>query len=160
VFPHAERGYIAKLGDFSSSTMSFPTEEDLDPVLDLLGYTPVWVAPEYSGPAPFSELLLMDVFAFGLLVWTVVCNGFRFFMDLDLDGEENLQQLKDLKLDSLKLLEITCMVSLKCCGDVDIEPAVEIFANTVREPAKRNLGTALDILKRCVLCPFTPITLF
>jgi hypothetical protein len=150
VFPHAERGYIAKLGDFSSSTLNVSGQDDLDPVLDLLGYTPLWVAPEYSGPAPFSELLLMDVFAFGLLVWTVVCNGFRFFMDFNLDSEENLQQLKDLKKDSSKLLEITCMVSLKLCGDVDIGPVVEIFANTVREPAKRNLGTTLDILKRSV----------
>jgi len=74
VFSHSERGYIAKLGDFSSSAMSFSLG-DFNQKLCLGGYRPLWVAPEYSGPATFGELRAMDTFSFGMLVGTVVQNG-------------------------------------------------------------------------------------
>lgn len=147
IFAHPQRGYVAKLGDFSSSSTIFSGNGEQDPVLDLLGYTPIWVAPEYKGPARFSELVQIDVFAFGLLVWTIVCNGFRFFMDLDLSNEERLKELNDLKR-SQKLLEIAISLCMNRCGDVDIEKTARIFVHTLREPSTRKLSSALDILKR------------
>jgi hypothetical protein len=147
VFRHEERGYIAKLGDFSSSSISLPTDEDPDPTLDLLGYTPLWIAPEYNGPAPFSNLVQSDVFAFGLLIWTIVCNGDRFFASIKLDNEEELKQLKDLKA-APKLLKIAIMMSSRHYKEDDLMMIAELYVSTLRGPTERDFGRALRVLRR------------
>lgn len=120
-------------------------------MLSLGGYTPLWVAPEYSGRASFNALQSMDVFSFGLLVWAVVLNGTVILSELvaNYDATEALLLLQHYKEPENLLKLARGSVQMQgYCGDIDMKAFMEILENTLGAPLSRKLEPTLTILKK------------
>jgi hypothetical protein len=103
--------------------------------------------------ATFPSLEAMDIFAFGLLAWTVVFNGENPLREIDLgdDSAENIRLLKRLK-DNPLFVELA-MKSVRAaemcaCGDIDSELFNTILEHTLRGPSTRKLQPVLSALQR------------
>jgi hypothetical protein len=143
--------YTAKLGDFGSSTMNYSAGDPSNPKLALGGFTQLWVAPEYSGPAPFEALRAMDVFSFGLLTWTVVQNGQPILAALlsQVSAAKIAATLKEYKESPGFISMIKHAVTLPgYCGDVVMEDLTAVLESTLGTPLCRDLDLALGSLRK------------
>jgi hypothetical protein len=124
---------------------------DLTHKLYLGGYTPLWVAPEYSGPATFGALRAMDVFSFGMLVWTVVQNGKSVLgaLALSVPPPEIDAFLKSQKA-SPDFVSLAKVQLPGYCEDILIEDFGAILENTLGSPQSRDLDCALETVRRYV----------
>jgi hypothetical protein len=155
IFSHSELGYTAKLGDFSSSTVDFAGADPSNPKLSLGGYTPLWVAPEYSGPATFEALRAMDVFSFGMLAWTVVHNGRSVLAALvsNVPPARVNACLKEHKESPDFIPLVKRAVQLPgYCEDILLDDFTAVLESTLAAPQSRDLDQALRTLRKYVVC--------
>jgi hypothetical protein len=126
---------------------------DFNQKLCLGGYTPLWIAPEYSGPATFGELRAMDTFSFGMLVGTVVQNGKSVLTALSSSvSPDEVDAFLKTQKSSPGLIELLKRAAQLpgYCEDILLEDFSTILEYTLGSPQSRELENALETLRRYV----------
>ncbi|KAF8153268.1 kinase-like domain-containing protein [Crassisporium funariophilum] len=157
VFPHRDKGFVAKLADFGCTLLN---SEENAPRRQLPGYTKPWNAPEYLKRMSREELPLTDIYSYGLLVWRTMCYGHAPFTEnqglLPFNKHEWIAKLKDE--DQLLVVALRSLKLLEPFGDFvdDINGALE---NSLQlDPAKRCLVSCIRALGGQVLpCSDAPL---
>lgn len=146
--------FIAKLSDFGFSLDTSSTDE---PCGQLVGYTPLWAAPEAASQLQYSAMFLTDVYSFGFVIWSIVANGQSLFdglSDLPQDPQDRFEAFNSLKLSDQLLASVVHQIF--CTGeresDVDYGEIFEFLSATLRlNPSERNSQCILASLRH--VCP-------
>ncbi|KAF2191977.1 hypothetical protein K469DRAFT_805290 [Zopfia rhizophila CBS 207.26] len=143
--------FLAKLSDFGFSIDTSSTDESCG---HLVGYTPLWAAPEATSRLQYSAMFLTDVYSFGFVIWSIVADGQSLFDDLrDLpqDPQGRFEAFNSLKVSDQLLAsnirQILCANERE--SDVDYAETFEFVHYTLKlNPSERNL--------QCIIANFNP----
>ncbi|KAH8684315.1 ankyrin repeat-containing domain protein [Tricladium varicosporioides] len=141
---------IAKLSDFGFSLdVSNPNDQQ-----SLVGYTPIWAAPEFAQKLSPEGLMLTDVYSLGFIVWSVAIGGHSPFEELSElqmanSADEQVEIFNFLK-DSNEILGLAAAHVNDHSGDLigDILKCCSYLANSLQlDPSQRNLTFILENLR-------------
>ncbi|ERF77249.1 hypothetical protein EPUS_05818 [Endocarpon pusillum Z07020] len=90
---HKTRNFVAKVSDFGFAI----SVHDENP--RLVGHTFYLEAPEAKSPLQPKHLVQLDIYSYGLLLYTVMKNGTMFYDSIPVDGRsENVAKMKNSNL--------------------------------------------------------------
>jgi serine/threonine protein kinase len=93
VCKHKDRSFVVKVSDFGFAI----SLHDENP--RLVGHTHFLEAPEANSPLESKHLVQLDIYSYGLLVYTVMKNGTVFYEGTPQDGRsENIAKMKNSNL--------------------------------------------------------------
>ena len=155
MFPSEDRDrpFIAKVSDFGFSLdtgIMGPEEYGR-----LVGYTPLWAAPEAEEQIAYSEMHRTDVYSLGFVIWTVAMNGQSLFEVLDeLPADPTLRYeafrfLKEIDdMDAAAARHILKAINRPYSSGLDVAELIELSRLTLRlRPEDRDLGSVLAALR-------------
>lgn len=166
IFQSAERGFLAKLGDFGSTTegghvvemlgemtIVLTEYETIDP-LRIPVVTFPWNAPEYNSQVKNVQLRLMDIYSFGLLVLRTMLDGRNPFDYLGLSGgsSDSLKAIEAAKqgddfMEKVKDRMLQAYCELQIARDLDVDCIFNLLdCTTQRDPEQRSLDQAIQCL--------------
>lgn len=97
-----EKKFVVKVSDFGFAISLLSDSPHV------VGYTPYWEAPELHEPLQRTGLCQLDIYSYGLLLYTVMKNGALFY-----HATETASQVSDiLKMKSSNLLQATMRMNL------------------------------------------------
>ena len=143
---------IAKLSDFGFS-LDISEQRGLR---SLVGFTPLWAAPESGQILSPEHLKLTDVYSLGFIVWSVAICGCNPFEELrELFGEDNSIEdqvgMFNFLKDSNQILEIAIAHITDHAGDIvgDVSKCCTYLSNTLQlDPTQRSLNSLLEDLRK------------
>jgi len=145
--------YIAKISDFGFSVdvgNCVPGNRG-----HLVGYTPIYAAPEASKEMLFSEMHRTDIYSLGFVIWTVVTNGrglFEVLDELPVDPVSRYEAFRFLKetddMDAAATRHILKSNNVEECGpDLGVAELIELSRLTLRlRPQDRDLESVRAVL--------------
>lgn len=146
LFTDERRELVAKLADFGLSLA-----ESGEGAL-LSGGTAGWNAPEWQSFIPADRLAKVDIYSFGLLVWSVMTMTSDPFQGIGMPIQTHLQDIEALKTsDGLMLRKVISHLrrTSTACPFPAVSLAVAVIQETIRkEPSQRDLARAIDLLKQ------------
>jgi len=152
VFPSDDLDYpfIGKVSDFgfAMDTSSLADSSDY-----LVGFTPLWAAPEASNKLLRSRMHLTDIYSFGFVIWSVVLNGQNPFKvhvrHLPTEPQSRLEAFKFLKeTDELLNVAVDQLHSVELDPDTDLVEIFNFLLRTLRyDPNERDLSTVVKALQ-------------
>ena len=145
--------FVAKVSDFGFA-LDTSTREPGD-YGRLVGYTPLWAAPEAEQPMVYSKMHSTDIYSLGFVIWTVAMNGQSLFEALDeLPAEPTLRYegfrfLKDIDdMDAAAARYILKATNNPYGSDLDVAELMELSRLTLRlRPEERDLGSLVSALQ-------------
>ena len=146
--------FLAKLSDFGFSIDTSNVDESCG---RLVGYTPLWAAPEATSQLQYSAMFLTDVYSFGFVIWSIVADGQSLFDDLrDLpqDPQDRFEAFNSLKVSDQLLASIVHQIfdTNERESDVDYAETFEFLHYTLKSnPSERNLQCIIASLQQ--VCP-------
>jgi ankyrin repeat protein/serine/threonine protein kinase len=143
---------IAKLSDFGFS-LDVSQQKDLS---SLIGFTPLWAAPEYTQSLSVGGLKLTDVYSLGFIVWSVAINGrnpFEEFQDNFGGSEPTVDQVGMFIFvkETNEMLEFATTHVQNQAKDLpgDVAKCCGYLTHTLQlDPAQRNLSFLLEGLRK------------
>ena len=97
-----EKDFVVKVSDFGFAISLLSNSPQV------VGYTPYWEAPELHEPLQRTRLCQLDIYSYGLLLYTVMKNGALFY-----DATETENRASDiLKMKSSNFLQATTRMNL------------------------------------------------
>jgi serine/threonine protein kinase len=145
----SEYPFIAKLSDYGFSIDNPSTADSLD---HLLGFTPLWTAPEASGKIPVSRMHLTDIYSLGFIIWSVVIDGKSPFLELRHLPEEPQSRFEAFTFlkDTDELLP-AAFDQIRCSDvdpDINLVEVSDLLSRTlVYDPEKRDLLEVIGMLR-------------
>ncbi|KAK0616378.1 hypothetical protein B0T14DRAFT_497638 [Immersiella caudata] len=145
--------FIAKVSDFGFSLDT--GARGLGEYGRLVGYTPLWAAPEAETPIAHLEMHRTDIYSLGFVIWTVAMNGQNLFEVLDeLPAEPTLRYeafrfLKEIDdMDAAAARHILKAVNKPYGSDLDVVELMELSRMTLRlQPEERDLESVVSALQ-------------
>jgi len=145
--------FVAKVSDFGFA-LDTSTRESGDYGC-LVGYTPLWAAPEAEQPMVYSKMHSTDIYSLGFVIWTVAMNGQSLFDALDeLPAEPALRYagfrfLKDIDdMDAAAARHILTTTNNPYGSDLNVPELMELSRMTLRlRPEERDLGSLVAVLQ-------------
>jgi serine/threonine protein kinase len=141
-------GMIAKLSDFGFSLDTSSNEA----FGQLIGWTPIWSAPEVGEAIMASKLYLTDIYSTGFIIWSIITNGRSLFDDLQnlpdepelrLEAFQNLKRTNDMLDSSIAQLLVT-----EDDEDIDLTEVCNFLSSTLQmDPEMRSLEIILRALR-------------
>jgi ankyrin repeat protein/serine/threonine protein kinase len=142
---------IAKLSDFGFSIDISPQQEPRS----LVGFTPLWAAPEYTQDLSPEGLKLTDVYSLGFIVWSVAICGRNPFEEFqkqheEADSTDGYVGMFNFLKETNEMLGFATSHVEDEAGDLpdDIFKCCTYLSHTLQlEPAQRNLQFLLEGLR-------------
>jgi serine/threonine protein kinase len=146
--------FVAKISDFGFSIDVSVHGESSG---HLIGFSPLWAAPEVGDLLKYSQMHLTDVYSFGFVIWSVAIDG-----QYPLDHLEDLPHDPVSKLETFNLLKQSDELPQAAFhqfltrptrdSDVDFMEISDWLHCTLKlDPTERDLQTVVDHLRRS--CP-------
>lgn len=141
-------GIIARLSDFGFSIDTSSTEG----FAKLIGWTPIWAAPEAGEIIMTSNLHLTDIYSTGFIIQSIITNGRSLF-----DNLQNLPDEPQLRLEAFQALKrtdeildfsIAQLLTSEEDEDIVITEVCSFLSSTLQlDPQKRSLEITLRTLR-------------
>jgi serine/threonine protein kinase len=142
---------IAKLSDFG---FSIDISQEQEP-RSLVGFTPLWAAPEYTQDLSPEGLKLTDVYSLGFIVWSVAISGRNPFEEFqkqhEADSTDGYVGIFNFLKETNEMLGFATRHVEEEAGDLpgDISKCCTYLSYTLQlEPPQRNLQFLLDGLRK------------
>lgn len=155
MFPSEGRDcpFVAKVSDFGFSLdtgIMGPGEHGR-----LVGYTPLWAAPEAEEQMAYAEMHRTDIYSLGFVIWTVALNGQSLFEVLDelpVDPALRYGAFRFLKeiddMDAAAARHVLKAINTPYGSGLNVAELMELSQVTLRlRPEDRDLGAVLAALQ-------------
>jgi serine/threonine protein kinase len=139
--------FVAKISDFG---FSLDTSASANEFGRLVGWTPLWAAPEAGDLLKYSEMYLTDIYSLGFVIWMVALDGQSPFETLRI-----LPREPRLKFEAFKFLKETDEIAGAAVeqilqtrkSDDEVSELINMLHHTLRlDPHERDLDSVIGCL--------------
>ena len=146
-------GSVGKLSDFGSALLGV---DQATLVLEGVAGSPPWNAPEYRGPLRGLDILKLDVFSFGMLLWRFISRSPTFERLESAGTEERARIVRDLeelkRSDGLLCLAVREM-NVSYAHSDELDCVIDVLRKTLAPMAEQrcDMAEVCSLLARVVV---------